>query len=194
MIFGLAICSDEAPAYKIYIIYLTITFTMVCTPCIKRSLIYDHFEEFSGMTQLRGKGPRRTVVPQREGSKSSAFVDSQSQGLVSTGQDLTVKDSVMQLKNMATVIKETQEDASITPPSLSGTITKIFDENLNPFDVQRDQIKSNTGCKDCNPMPLLHSESQHIDGQKKVQFAIASNATSQGNICSILFLIFNFYY
>lgn len=132
------------------------------------------------------------MVPQREMSRSSVsrvgpLVDTKkSREVVTASQDLAVKDSDMQLKDMATVVKETQEDASITPPSLSGTISKNFDENLNPFDMHKDQMKSNTDCKGSNALSLLHSESQPIDGQKKVQFAIASSATSQGNVSLIL--------
>lgn len=146
------------------------------------------FGNFSGTLQSNGIRPRRSVVPQRQASRSSGsrvglLVDTKDSGeVVSTSQDLRVKDSDLQLKDMATVVKETQEDASITPPSLSGTVTNMFDENLNPFGMQRDQIKSNTDCKGGNAMPMLHSEPQPIDGQKKVQFAIASKATPQGNV------------
>ncbi|KAF3445706.1 hypothetical protein FNV43_RR10882 [Rhamnella rubrinervis] len=139
-----------------------------------------------GTLQSNGIRPRRSVVPQREVCRSSvsrvgSLVDTKkSREVVSTSQDLVVKDSDMQLKDMATVAKETQEDASVTPPSLSGTITKNFGENINPFDMHKDQIKSNIDCNGSNRMSLLHSESQPIDVQKKVQFAIARSANSQG--------------
>ena len=149
-------------------------------------------EEFSGAMQSNSIGPRRILVPQREVSKKSAsnvgpLEDSRkSREVVSASVGHTVRDSIMQIKRTTNVAKETQEDASITPPSISGTITKAFDENLNPFDGQRDQIKPMTGCKDNNPMSVSHAEPGYNDGQKKVQFSIASKTISQGNICLIL--------
>lgn len=105
-----------------------------------------------------------------EDTKKSREVDSVSQG---------VKDSVMQIKETTAAVKETQEDASITPPSVSGTITNAFGENLNPSDVQRDQAKPISGFQENIP------KSQHIVGQKKVQFSVASKANPQGNICLV---------
>ena len=113
-----------------------------------------------------------------EDTKKSREVDSVSKGVkdsVSQG----VKDSVMQIKETAAAVKETQEDASITPPSVSGTITNAFGESLNPSDVQRDQAKPIAGFQENNP------KSQHIVGQKKVQFSVASKANPQGNICLV---------
>ncbi|PON59792.1 Dual specificity protein kinase TTK [Parasponia andersonii] len=135
-----------------------------------------------GEMQSNSLGPRRILVPQRQVSKKSAsgVGPLESRDLVSVSEGHAVKDSIMQVKRVTTVAKETQEDASITPPSISDTITKAFDENLNPFDGQRNQTKPITGCKDNNPMSLSNVESQDVDGRKKVQFSVASKAISQG--------------
>lgn len=121
--------------------------------------------------------PRRMLVPQREALRNSGS---------SLGH--MVKDSVGETKNSAAVLGEIQEDASITPPTISGTITKTFDESFNSFDAPRDHVKPITGCKDDKAIPLLHGESQETDGQKKVQHSVGSNAVSQGNCWSLLFL------
>ncbi|XP_062097577.1 serine/threonine-protein kinase MPS1 isoform X8 [Humulus lupulus] len=140
----------------------------------------------SGVMQSNSIGPRRILVPQRAVSTKSAsslghLDDSRkSREVVSVSEDHTVRDSIMQ-KRTTNIAKDSQEDESSTPSSISGTITKAFDDNLNPYDGQRDQVKSETGCKD-NPKSLSHVESQYIDGgQKKVQFSEASKAISQGN-------------
>ncbi|XP_062097570.1 serine/threonine-protein kinase MPS1 isoform X2 [Humulus lupulus] len=138
-----------------------------------------------GVMQSNSIGPRRILVPQRAVSTKSAsslghLDDSRkSREVVSVSEDHTVRDSIMQ-KRTTNIAKDSQEDESSTPSSISGTITKAFDDNLNPYDGQRDQVKSETGCKD-NPKSLSHVESQYIDGgQKKVQFSEASKAISQG--------------
>ncbi|KAG6655580.1 serine/threonine-protein kinase MPS1 isoform X1 [Carya illinoinensis] len=117
--------------------------------------------------------PRRILVPQREGSRSSAsnvgpMLDTKkSQDVVSLSQGHMAKDSIVGTKSTATVMGETQEDASITPPSILGTTTKTFDESLHQFDARRDQPKPITDCQDNDPMASLRGESQDPGGQKK---------------------------
>ncbi|XP_041013450.1 serine/threonine-protein kinase MPS1 isoform X4 [Juglans microcarpa x Juglans regia] len=129
--------------------------------------------------------PRRILVPQREGSRSSAsnvgpMLDAEkSQDVVSLSQGHMAKDSIAGTKSTATVLVETQEDASITPPSILGTTTKTFDESLHQFDARRDQPKPITGCQDNDPMASLSGESQDPGGQKKVLSSTRSNAVSQ---------------
>lgn len=142
-----------------------------------------HSVGYSPETSIR---PKRMLAPRREVSKSSAssvtVIDTKnSRDVASKGQDNIAKDSIGQPHNMPTIAKETQEDASITALSNSGSITHTFDENL---DVQIDQTKPDIGGKD---MSSCHFKSQRIDGQKKVQFSIGTVATSLGNI-SILVL------
>ncbi|XP_062146350.1 serine/threonine-protein kinase MPS1 isoform X2 [Alnus glutinosa] len=138
-----------------------------------------------GPAQSNFLKPRRMLVPQREASRSldsnvGPMLDAKkSQDVVSLRQGHMANDSIVATKNAATALGETQDDASITPPSISGTITKTFDESFDPFDVQRDQPKFVTGCKDDKAMPLLCGESQNTNGHKKVQLSIGSNAVSQ---------------
>lgn len=111
-------------------------------------------------------GPRRIVVPQKEaGLASSVGV---SRGSVPASH--RAQDSIMHSKSTA---KEGQEDDTITPPSISGT---VFDDSRNPFDAPRDQAKPGTGCQDNE---LKHPND---DGQKRVQFSVPGKVISQGNI------------
>lgn len=150
-------------------------------------------EEVSGTGQSDILRPRRILVPQREGSRSSAsnvgpMLDTKkSRDVVSLSQGHMAKDSIAGTKSTATVMGETQEDASITPPSILGTTTKTFDESLHQFDARRDQPKPITGCQDNDPMASLSGESQDPGGQKKVLSSTRSNA-SQGICLSLLFL------
>ncbi|MBA0720899.1 hypothetical protein Golax_008497 [Gossypium laxum] len=129
-----------------------------------------------GTIQTNGIMPRRMVVPQRAASRNmGAYNDtnkSQDCGSLSHGQ--LVKNKIN--------AGESQEDAFITPPSITGTTTKTFDENFNPFDVDQDQDqdKEVDAKKENNPIPLQDVQSQNADGQRKVQFLTGHNAVSQG--------------
>ncbi|XP_057987022.1 serine/threonine-protein kinase MPS1 isoform X2 [Hevea brasiliensis] len=120
--------------------------------------------------------PRRTLVPQCEASKTAVSDVDPKAGMKKPEHvipvSLTVKDSIMQTKNPAAVIRETQEE-SITPPSISGTITKTFDENFNPSVLQKVQSTSIIDCKENNPMSSLL-----VDGKRRVQFSMEKNANS----------------
>ncbi|XP_068304334.1 serine/threonine-protein kinase MPS1 [Pyrus communis] len=135
-----------------------------------------------GVMQSNSIRPRRMVLPQRSVSKSAdssvaPLIESkQLRDAASMSQGNTAKDSIAQPNNM----KETQEDASITPFSTSGVSTQTFDERLNPFDAQIDQAKIGVSGKDNNLMSPLHLESQQIDGKKKVQFSTGSVPIPQG--------------
>ncbi|KAK8298331.1 hypothetical protein V6Z11_D05G247100 [Gossypium hirsutum] len=126
-----------------------------------------------GTIQTNGIMPRRMVVPQRAASRNmGAHNDtnkSQDCGSLSHGQ--LVKNKIN--------AGESQEDAFITPPSITGTTTKTFDENFNPFDVDQDQDKEVDAKKENNPIPLQDVQSQNADGQRKVQFLTGHNAVSQ---------------
>ncbi|KDP32759.1 hypothetical protein JCGZ_12051 [Jatropha curcas] len=138
-----------------------------------------------GTMQTKRLMPKRMLVPQRETSEPAASCVGprigvkQSQDVILSSQGHATKDSVMQLKNSVAFVGETQEDASITPPSTLGTITKTSNENFKPSDVQRDQSKHVIDCKENNPMPLSHVEAHNLDGKRKVQFSMENNATSQ---------------
>lgn len=130
--------------------------------------------------------PRRILVPRRETSKITASnvvptIDAKKSQDVrpSMHQGNTGKELVVEIRNKVSVVGETEEDAPITPPSISGSIT-----NEDPYDVQRVQCKPVSGCKNTDGVSFSHVESQHVpvvDGQKKVQFLLGKNASSQGN-------------
>nr|KJB59183.1 hypothetical protein B456_009G243100 [Gossypium raimondii] len=126
-----------------------------------------------GTIQTNGIMPRRMVVPQRAASRNMGANNdtnkSQDCGSLSHGQ--LVKNKIN--------AGESQEDAFITPPSITGTTTKTFDENFNPFDVDQDQDKEVDAKKENNPIPLQDVQSQNADGQRKVQFLTGHNAVSQ---------------
>ncbi|GLT57741.1 hypothetical protein SLA2020_306910 [Shorea laevis] len=145
------------------------------------------FKRHRGTTQITGIKPRRLVVPQRGASRGSSLNAGpyanakmpQGCALLSHG-DMT-KDSIVQNNNAANgVAAESQEVASITQPSFSGTITKFFDENFNPLVVQRDEPKPFTDLKENNPIPLSNVETQNVDNQRRVKFSTGHNVTSKG--------------
>ncbi|KAF5739679.1 hypothetical protein HS088_TW12G00888 [Tripterygium wilfordii] len=94
-----------------------------------------------GTMQSSSIGPRRMFVPQREASRSSASnvgfkVDTKkSHDVVSPSQSHALKEPMARPKTAATVVGKTLEDASITTPSISSTLTKTFDDGINPFGV-----------------------------------------------------------
>lgn len=130
--------------------------------------------------------PKRGLVPKREasrnlGSNVGPCVDTKKiQDVVRFSQDHAMKDSIVKAKNAAAAasVGETQECASITPPSFSVTITNTFDENFNLFDAQRGCPEAVTGCKEIHPSCIV---SQHDEGQTEVQFSVGKNASCQGN-------------
>nr|XP_011458770.1 PREDICTED: probable serine/threonine-protein kinase mps1 isoform X1 [Fragaria vesca subsp. vesca] len=123
--------------------------------------------------------PKRMLAPRREVTKSSAssatHIDkNDSRGEATKGQDSTAKETIVRQHDVATIAKESLEDASVTVVSHSNSITHTFDENL---DVPVDQTKPDIGPKD---MSSCRFESQGIDAQKKVQFATGTLASSLG--------------
>ncbi|KAI4337774.1 hypothetical protein L6164_016149 [Bauhinia variegata] len=158
-----------------------------------------------GVTQSNNILPKRTLVPQREASRSSTSNTSpiadakKSQGMP-LSQERSEKDSLLHKKNTMSVVGVYQEDASITPPSISGTCTNTFGEGCNPFKAQERHPKEMANCEDKNTLPSLQVESQNINALKKVQFAIGSNNTGQDvvhvpslSIClAIYILLFSF--
>ncbi|XP_011001427.1 PREDICTED: serine/threonine-protein kinase MPS1-like isoform X2 [Populus euphratica] len=123
--------------------------------------------------------PRRTLIPKREASRTVASNVGPTTGTKSSQDVVPLSNSNLPKKNPVTVIRESHEDASITPPSFPGTITNTFDESFNPFDAQREQPKSAIDTKENNPMPLTCIESQLVEGKRKVQFSTVNNTISQ---------------
>ncbi|MBA0838680.1 hypothetical protein Goarm_004478 [Gossypium armourianum] len=127
-----------------------------------------------GTMQTNGIVPRRTVVPQRAASRNvgANAGANKSRDCISSSHGQLVKGKFM--------VGEYQEDASNTAPSITGTITKTFDEDFNPFDVGRDPPKEFVDKKENYLIPSHDVESKHVDCQRKVQFLTGDNATSQG--------------
>ncbi|KAH9756864.1 serine/threonine-protein kinase MPS1 [Citrus sinensis] len=139
-----------------------------------------------GSMQSNSIMPKRSLVPKREASRClGTSVDinvdtDKSKDMVSLSHGHAVKDPISQIKNeAATAVAETQEDASITPPSILGTRTNTFDENFNPFDAQRDHSKLSIGCKENNSLTLAHLEPPHDQGQRKVRFSVGNSTSCQ---------------
>ncbi|KAH1057507.1 hypothetical protein J1N35_035572 [Gossypium stocksii] len=126
-----------------------------------------------GTMQTNGIVPRRTVVPQRAASRNvgANAVANKSRDCISSSHGQLVKDKFM--------VGEYQEDASNTTPSITGTITKTFDEDFNPSDVGRDPPKEFVDKKENYLITSHDVESKHADCQKNVQFLTGDNATSQ---------------
>ncbi|XVF39407.1 hypothetical protein PTKIN_Ptkin01aG0032400 [Pterospermum kingtungense] len=119
-----------------------------------------------GTMQTNGIVPRRMVVPQRAASRNvGANVDSnKSFDCASLSHGQLVKDKGIAGES------ESQEDASINTPSITGTLNKTFD-------VNQDHPKEFVDKKE---NPLLEVESQHVDGQRKVQFLTGHNVSTLG--------------
>ncbi|XP_012451575.1 serine/threonine-protein kinase MPS1 isoform X3 [Gossypium raimondii] len=126
-----------------------------------------------GTMQTNGIVPRRTVVPQRAASRNvgANAGANKSRDCISSSNVQLVKGKFM--------VGEYQEDASNTTPSITGTITKTFDEDFNPFDVGRDPPKEFVDKKENYLIPSHDVESKHVDCQRKVRFLTGDNATSQ---------------
>ncbi|XP_021855720.1 serine/threonine-protein kinase MPS1 isoform X2 [Spinacia oleracea] len=112
--------------------------------------------------------PRR-VPPQRETSKSS--------GLYS---GLTVETKrIVETSERSSVI-EAQEDASLTTPNFTGTITNTYDEKYNPFGGHMQEEHLNYKDVDMNISSCVESKHcQMVEGTKRVKFSLASSANSQ---------------
>ncbi|GMI90891.1 putative protein kinase 1 [Hibiscus trionum] len=126
-----------------------------------------------GTIHMNGIMPRRMVVPQRATSRNMGVNCGtyKSQNSVSLNNDQLVKEKLN--------ARESQEDAFLTAPSITGATTKTFDENFNTFDVDHDQHKG-VDAKENNLIPLQDVQSLTVDGQKNVHFLTGDNAVSRG--------------
>ncbi|ESQ27349.1 hypothetical protein EUTSA_v10018161mg [Eutrema salsugineum] len=125
-------------------------------------------------------GPRRSVVPQRQPSRSSRLETvstaegPKSQDVVTLSQSLAANTLTQDSRNLATsVAGESIENASITPPSLSGT---MFGENFNPSDRQMDLTKPPAFASLESNLDVVGSRNENA--HKKVQSLIGSTLTS----------------
>ncbi|CAK9171789.1 unnamed protein product [Ilex paraguariensis] len=136
-----------------------------------------------GTMQPNSIRPRRLLNPQLETSKSSTLnLDTKkSQDELALGH--RERNCAAQTKNMVSVTHKAQEDASITAPSLLGTITDLNEHNNKPFEIHRDRPRPATDCKNNDTVSSLPIEYEHfpaVEGQKKVQFAVENSAKTQG--------------
>ncbi|KAG7587411.1 Protein kinase-like domain superfamily [Arabidopsis thaliana x Arabidopsis arenosa] len=124
-------------------------------------------------------GPRRSVAPQRQASRSSRLVTAEgqrSQDVVTLSQSLAANTLTQDTSNLATsVAGESIENASVTPPSVSGTVNNLFGQNFKPSDRQMDFGKSAVASLESN----LDIGSQNENDQRKFQSLIGSTLTSQ---------------
>lgn len=132
-----------------------------------------------GRMQSNNIRPMRLLGPQRGTSKISDLNASSTVDSKKTQDNVSLNQRMRdyQTKNIVSIATDTQEDASITPPSISGSILSTREETYKPFGVQ-DQPKSAADCKINDSASLLLLESEHV-GQKKVQFALGNNARDQ---------------
>ncbi|GAV76216.1 LOW QUALITY PROTEIN: Pkinase domain-containing protein, partial [Cephalotus follicularis] len=122
-----------------------------------------------GTMESSSIGPRRALVPQRAASRCSGLsvdlpVDTKKSQDV--GQVHMVRDLIVQRKSSTSDVVETQEEASITLPTLT------LEESFNRFDV----IVS----KESNPVPLSLAKSHHVDVEREVKISTVNNAGSHG--------------
>ncbi|KFK42168.1 hypothetical protein AALP_AA2G219900 [Arabis alpina] len=113
-------------------------------------------------------GPRRSVVPKREASRGSGLAEGQrSQDVVSLSQSLAANTLTQDTRNLATsVAGESIDNASITPPSVSGSVNNMFGESFKPNPTA------------ANLESKLDIGSQNENVRKKVQSLIGSTLTS----------------
>ncbi|RID56322.1 hypothetical protein BRARA_G03528 [Brassica rapa] len=110
-------------------------------------------------------GPRRMVAPQRQPSRSSSSTaegQQRPQDVVSLShQSLAANTLTHDTRTLASssVTRESTENPSITPPSVSGATDNMFGENLNPSDRLIDLRK---------PAPVMKmNENENVN--RKVQ-------------------------
>lgn len=137
--------------------------------------------------------PRRSVcLPRREASRSIASNVGPSSDINKTYNvppavhNISGKDSEDKANNSLRVLGDSREDASVrrweTQPSISGTINNTLDGRLNLYSSQSDQPGLAIDRKE------LQLGSHQAGGQKKVQFSVAHDNTTQGKCLSLLML------
>ncbi|EOA33656.1 hypothetical protein CARUB_v10019825mg [Capsella rubella] len=125
-------------------------------------------------------GPRRSVAPQRQVSKNSRLVTGsstaegqRSQDVVTLSQSFAANTLTQDTRNLATsAAGDSIENASTTPPSVSGTINdNMFGENFKPSNKQMGFGKS--------AVDNASLDSNLGVGSQKFQSLIGSTITSQ---------------
>ncbi|KAK4747461.1 hypothetical protein SAY87_014047 [Trapa incisa] len=138
-----------------------------------------------GTMQSKDVKPRRMTVPSRAlhpTVHSTADTRNSEESDPARGGCAVKRSTVqnLQSKDVVSRVKGTEDDPSITVPSISATITQSSDGGgCNASEMQIDQQKHGTCDKDKDVMPLPNVESQ-IDRLKKVQFSLGETVISQG--------------
>ncbi|KAI3733107.1 hypothetical protein L1987_64325 [Smallanthus sonchifolius] len=138
------------------------------------------FKRHRMMPQLK---PRRLLVRGETAKSSDPGIHSKKRTEsrnVSLGE--RVQDSILRTKNMVSSSSVHHEDASITPPTISGTTN---DEGISiSSNTERGQPSSGTGCTSSDTPASSLVEHEHgplVDGPKKVQFALQKTVRSYGS-------------
>uniref|UniRef100_A0A803M5A3 Protein kinase domain-containing protein n=1 Tax=Chenopodium quinoa TaxID=63459 RepID=A0A803M5A3_CHEQI len=135
-----------------------------------------------GTMQSTNLLPRRSVLPQRETPKSSVH----NSGLtVETKRSVEIASQPKNLHghtNERSSVIDPQEDASLTPPSFTATITNTYDDKYNPFGghIKEDQLTCKAGVDINVSCGAQSKHCQMVEGSRKVKFSLASSANSQG--------------
>ncbi|KAL3839976.1 hypothetical protein ACJIZ3_024567 [Penstemon smallii] len=135
-----------------------------------------------GTISSHGIKPRRFLVPKQEISKDSSMKSHSTFDVKKTKKDIPqdnrLRGSFSQSKNVVPLTGDIQEDASSTPPSELGSTVNKLEENYEP---QGDHLGLSTSSGSNNKTASSFLEPGNIlpEVQKKVHFAIESNATSR---------------
>lgn len=131
--------------------------------------------------------PRRQLLPRREVSSSSTKSVDPSSDMKEAHDDILashrLQGCISQPKNTVSVVRETPEDALVTPPSDWNSTVNIHEQDFRSMNAHGDQIRSFEGYQS-NTLESTVARNVDIplvEGQKKVHYAIDCNSRSQGN-------------
>lgn len=135
--------------------------------------------------------PRREVARNTTVRVGPSIDDTKSQDISSRKVQLEMEPSANRNTTIS-MVREGQEDVSVTLSSVPGNCYNALDKGHNPLNAQECSLNEMANCKDKVVMHSSPVESQNVDGQKKVQFAVGDNTTAQGNLSSIFHGTFTF--
>ncbi|PIN12989.1 serine/threonine and tyrosine kinase [Handroanthus impetiginosus] len=139
-----------------------------------------------GMMQSNGIRPRRFLVPGQETSKESNTKPCQALDAKKSKEEIPksrrLRGSVPQSKVMVSLRGETQEDASLTPPSECGTTVNTHEAKVKPYDTQGNQpgLSTRSGSNDAVVSSGGEPGNPPAEVQRKVHFSTENIATSRG--------------
>nr|GMD81904.1 serine/threonine-protein kinase mph1 isoform X1 [Ipomoea batatas] len=140
-----------------------------------------------GNIQSNNIRPRRQLLPRREVSNSSTKSVDPMCDMKKAHDDILashrLQGCISQPKNIASVVRETHEDESVTPPSDWNSTVNTHEQDFRSMNAQRDQIRSFEGCQSNITLESTVARSVDIplvEGQKKVHYAADYNSRSQG--------------